>query len=760
MNKTLEYALKYAELGWYIFPCGNRTKTPYPGTHGCLEATNNPDIIRAWWERWKDANIGIRCGIESGIYIVDIDEKTGGWESLADFEKDGKILPKTVKQTSPGGGAHYFFKSQKPPKNKNAFRPGIDIRCQNYYVILTPSIHPNGKEYEWEFDPFNNEVSEFPDFMRPELEKIIPIWEQEQPSFDYNKVVSHSLERSQIVERASQYLAECDVAIQGCGGHDKLLWACSAMVWGFALDDMDAYNLLATEYNPKCIPPWNLNDPKDLKDFRRKIQEAKKGNQHQRGWLIQDSLNFSKYDINLGNNIRKALLGNNDKPKECPKETVSQVLPSIVKDDDDDMSFILSPTGLVGDVFKWILNTSRKPQPMLALGAALSFCGSIFGRKVKDEWDLRTNIYVMGVAESCAGKEHARRQIKRLIEASGVRDKLLGGEDVTSDAAIESAIEQRPSILFLWDEVGHMMSSIKNSVSSSPHLSKIVPTLMKLYSTSNSTYIGKEYANQDRKDVVQPCVCIYGTTVPDILYQSISSSELRDGWLGRVLLFISEDDPEQMDDQAKNMSIPKDVISRTQAWVTKKPSAPAGTPDIEAALNVWQDTVPTNSEAQKVFLEFRKKFNKIRMEAKKKADGTDCLWGRAEENARKIALIIACGNNFDNAEITFNEANYACKLVMFLVSKFYNAVESNVSDNRCEADKKKMLRIISASHDTGLKKSELVNRTQGFSKKQRDDYLYDLMEAGHVVVINDAEGKAGRPVQKILSAKYFQGVVS
>lgn len=48
------------------------------------------------------------------------------------------------------------------------------------------------------------------------------------------------------------------------------------MTHGCGLSDDQAYDLLAREFNPNCSPSWNLDDPKDVKDFRRKITESRK----------------------------------------------------------------------------------------------------------------------------------------------------------------------------------------------------------------------------------------------------------------------------------------------------------------------------------------------------------------------------------------------------------------------------------------------------------------------------------------------------
>ena len=73
----LEYALKYAALGWAIFPCRPNDKRPAT-SHGCLDATTDADQIREWWTKIPDLNIGLACGEISGITALDIDPRSNG----------------------------------------------------------------------------------------------------------------------------------------------------------------------------------------------------------------------------------------------------------------------------------------------------------------------------------------------------------------------------------------------------------------------------------------------------------------------------------------------------------------------------------------------------------------------------------------------------------------------------------------------------------------------------------------------------------
>ncbi len=308
-----EAALMYAGLGWHVFPCRPGQKIPLTRS-GCREATIDARTIKAWWERWPDANIGLLCGPASGVYVVDIDvdgEKgVDGWKSL-DLILDGENMPATVRQDSPRGGAHFLFMADTPTTNKNNFRNGIDIRADGYYIMLAPSIHPNGKVYQWATGAAPGEIplAKFPDCFRPELEKrpapALPWLQQASdstpaPAEETPDLTAHAtkpitaeahapVEVDNIVERARLYLAECAPAIQGHGGHDALLWAARAMVVGFKLSDSDALSLLWAEFNPRCVPPWDPGNPADRKDFDRKVTQARNTPfDKPAGWLLDE----------------------------------------------------------------------------------------------------------------------------------------------------------------------------------------------------------------------------------------------------------------------------------------------------------------------------------------------------------------------------------------------------------------------------------------------------------------------------------------
>lgn len=149
---TLDYALHYAALGIPVLPLQPRNKIPVGALvpHGRNDATTDPATLRNWFDG-TEYNIGIVTGPESGIFVLDRDDKDGGDLSLADLEAKHGALPVTLTQQT-GNGRHYLF--QLPPgqdirNSAKAIGPGLDIRGAGGYIVAAPSVHENGNTYTW-----------------------------------------------------------------------------------------------------------------------------------------------------------------------------------------------------------------------------------------------------------------------------------------------------------------------------------------------------------------------------------------------------------------------------------------------------------------------------------------------------------------------------------------------------------------------------------------------------------------------------------
>jgi hypothetical protein len=153
-----EAALELAANGWAVFPCWERNYRTDPKTgepegaksphsdkrlqliNGHLDASRDPDLIRAWWRRWPKAMIG--APVPDSLLVVDVDPRNGG--SLQELESLTGSLPPTLTAWSGrnDGGQHLYFLRPAGPLSSTRLPQGIDLKA-NGYCVVPPSIHPN-----------------------------------------------------------------------------------------------------------------------------------------------------------------------------------------------------------------------------------------------------------------------------------------------------------------------------------------------------------------------------------------------------------------------------------------------------------------------------------------------------------------------------------------------------------------------------------------------------------------------------------------
>ena len=148
--------------------------------------------------------------------------------------------------------------------------------------------------------------------------------------------------------------------------------------------------------------------------------------------------------------------------------------------------------------------------------------------------------------------------------------------------------------------------------------------------------------------------------------------------------------------------------------------------------------IPTTKEAEEVFITFDNETRKFG----KDFPVLDCLWAKGEENARRIALIVACGNSFDCPIIDLQSADYACRLIRYLLLDFGNTIAPDIVSCETNARKRKLIKLIGSYGLDGVQKSVLTRSTHDLTRKLRNDLLDDLIESGEVAFNHTKEKRA------------------
>jgi hypothetical protein len=404
------------------------------------------------------------------------------------------------------------------------------------------------------------------------------------------------------------------------------------------------------------------------------------------------------------------------------------------------LSSLMRVPGAVGELADWIEAGSRRSQPVLALGAAIAAMSALIGRKVQTESGMRPNLYVLGIGETGCGKERAREAISKLFDMLG-NEKVLG-DAFASGAAIETAIERKPVRLFLIDEIGHLLGTMKDTNSDS-HLRDIVPVLLRMYSASSSVYRKREYGSKENEAVItrEPSLSIYGTTVPSNLYSNLTKAHVTNGLLSRLLVFESlEPYPE-----LRMVAVPapsSTLMDVCKAWVKADFNADPNAGDIEKLTMPNPLVVSTTARARQVFDDLEQSMRR-QVERTRAKGGEQGPYTRVVATALKLSLVRACGISPEAPEITDDAASWGAGMAWRLTEDLAVRVGDAAPENKVEEATQRVLVLVRKAGTDGVAHSSLVRKTQWLSKRQLADTLAALMEGGFITSMTEATG--GRP---------------
>lgn len=261
-NPILEAALAYAADGWRVLPlhsapegtctcakvdCASPGKHPKTA-HGVKDATTDPETIHGWFDV-PGANLGVATGHESGLLVLDIDDQDSadGLQALhGDIPEDAKA----VRTGRDGFHVYYAHPGGEIGNTASKLAKGIDTRGDGGYVVAPPSVHANGRTYEWVDG--GTEIYEAPAWM----------FARRAPKTDgtiLTGIVEDEEAWEELLEEAWERLRDHGPATEGQGGDAHTLNACSIVACDYRLTEAECKALLL-DWNTTCVPPWDESD--------------------------------------------------------------------------------------------------------------------------------------------------------------------------------------------------------------------------------------------------------------------------------------------------------------------------------------------------------------------------------------------------------------------------------------------------------------------------------------------------------------------
>jgi hypothetical protein len=346
--------------------------------------------------------------------------------------------------------------------------------------------------------------------------------------------------------------------------------------------------------------------------------------------------------------------------------------------------------GFVSEVMDHTLAIAPYPNPVMAFAGALALQAFLAGRKVRDPGDNRTNIYLLGLAHSGAGKDHSRKVNADIIHASGLGGSL--GLHFASGEGIQDALFQTPCMLFQTDEINGLLESINKSKDARHEA--IMSTLLTMYSSANSVFPMRRKAGKEAPGVIdQPCLVIYGTAIPNHYYQALSERMLTNGFFARMIILESGSRPEG---QEPGLDPPPSRVLATAKWWADYRPGKGNLQDFHPIPTV----VDSTDEGRRLLIETRQQADGEYAKAETKSDpvGTT-VWSRVSEQVRKLALLYAVSENHLAPRIGLAAVEWASAFVMHQTRRMLFMAACHVADGEFDALIKRAVGILRDWHE-------------------------------------------------------------
>ncbi|GAB4232427.1 MAG: hypothetical protein OHK0028_07880 [Deltaproteobacteria bacterium] len=695
-------ALRYAELGYPVFPCAPGGKVPIT-PRGFKDATTDAAQIRAWWEKHPDANIGMPT---VGLLVVDVDGEYNTWPG--DPERVEELARGPISLT-PRGGRHHIFRQPNGRSFRNTtgrIAPNVDTRADGGYIVVPASV-VDGKPYRWA-ETFELNVA--PEDLPEPPAWLVDLLDSPGDLFTRGACVGH--EGDQIPAPGAHVSPQgADLPTDGnlipAGTRNATLARLAGNMRRVGMTRDEILAALERTNQVRCRPPLPA-------------------------WEVERiAASICRYEPDqIAVAVVEDHFAQDRQPGVGPMETTPAVVdPGPLPDD------LLRVPGFVSEVMDHCLATAPYPNQVMAFGGALALQAVLAGRKVRDPGDNRTNLYLLGLAHSAAGKDRPRKLNTEILHAVGLANQI--GGRFASGEGVQDALFTEPCMLFQTDEIDGMLQSI-NKARDARHES-IMGTLLTLYSTANSIFPMRRKAGKESMGSIdQPHLVVFGTAIPNHYYEALSERMLTNGFFARMI--ILECGTRSPGQEASVLPLPERVLETAKWWAEFCPGV--------GNLDKWHpvpQVVSYTEKARKILIETRLEAEAEYARAEGSCDSVGTtVWGRVNEHVRKLALLYAVSEGHKRPEIGEAAAEWARRFVFHVTRRMLFMAQDFVADNPFHAECLKVFKKLREAPGKELPHSVLLKRVK-LDAKSFLSLVETLEQQGDIVVRTQPTSACGRP---------------
>jgi hypothetical protein len=324
------------------------------------------------------------------------------------------------------------------------------------------------------------------------------------------------------------------------------------------------------------------------------------------------------------------------------------------------------------------------------------------------------------MADIEAGKDYPRKVNQKVLLEAGLTESL--GDTFASGEGIEDRLFLHPSVLFQTDEIDGLMTKI--NLGKDARHEGIMNVLLKMYTSASALYPMRVKAGKEAGVIDQPCLCIFGTAVPKLFYESLSARLMTNGFLARLLILECGPRGEGRDDVYR--PLPASILEAARWWADFRPGGNLGGEHPVPRL------VPTTPDALAAFADLRRRIDATYDECQAVGDNPGmAIWARAYEKARRLALIYACSVDRENPVVTPEAAAWAGTFALHQTQRMLYMARQHASESEFDARRKRLLDVLEQwrrQHGDEWMPLWRVNRKLPWSPREHEEVRDTLLQ--------------------------------
>jgi hypothetical protein len=659
------------------------------------------------WDLAIDYNYGLVTGSCSGVIAIDLD-----YVSEAEQQRAIELLGDTPCKKKGSKGITLFYKYNNE-RNCNWIKDNVvkaELLSTGRKTTIPPSAHrKTSKPYIWIGAPLIDCYDKLPTLPANYMElldslfSIIRAPEREYARSDFDLRPSYN--------DAVEALNYCDA---NCSNAD---WVQIGMAFRSEVGDAG------------------------YQDFQ---QWSSKGKSYDKGSIRSRWRSFNSHSISYGTLIHFAKQGGYTPPKKAPiQPTISMSVDDwtshklssyaeMVKESEEVPDFYTNAPHHIKVICDWITSTARYPQPIITLGAVISFLGFYMGRDFVYK-GIKPNIYNINIARTGHGKEHILACIRGLMRELNLSD-YTGGGGATSDTAIFVKLNKLGGrYCYLIDEFQGFMK-VLSSKSGNAREGGLTGLLLKAYTSREIQSV--DFADDEDRPTIKiknPFMSLLTFCTPEPFYNAVGSTEAFNGFVGRLTIFEA---PKLLPQRNKNhypeadLNVPQDIIEILKGLkaARTKQTHPDGSFTYAEVTQVKE-----TPEAFELIERINDEIDDKRREYDAEDNQMSNVIARVFEIMKKYTLIASKGG-----EITIEHITWAKALADYNIGIMV-AASSNLADTGFERKKNHVVEFIQKRGGM-VTKSHLTNYCKIFEgRREREEIIADLIESGRLSAV-DAGG--------------------